>query len=69
MTHEEFFKQLEKDMQNICINCNKDCPCIKLAKYLNEVGIDAFKEQYYSFKLPSDIYKAFNYYVSLNQIY
>lgn len=65
MTHEEFFKQFEKDMQNICINCNKDCTCIKLAKYFHEVGIDTFKEQYYSFKLPSEISDAFYHYIDL----
>ena len=65
MTHEEFFNQFENDMQRICINCNKDCPCKKLVKYFNEVGIDTFKKQYYSFKLPSEISDAFYYYIDL----
>lgn len=69
MTHEEFFRQFEEDMKNRCITCKKNCPCNILAKYVQSVGIDKFKKEYYSFTLPKEINDAFNYYFDLTYVY
>lgn len=68
MTHEDFFIQFEEDMKNICINCNKDCPCVKLAEYVVNIGIEDFKRQYYLSLLPEDIRDSLSHYIYLVEI-
>lgn len=38
-----------------CQNCCSQCSCKKLAKYISELGMDAFYQKYVSNELPEEI--------------
>ena len=52
---ERFVIEMVNEKISGCKSCCSNCPCKKLAEYIDNIGIDEFYKRYISNNLPEEI--------------